>query len=239
VHGNIRSLEFLPFGQFAGFNIANCKSICEDSFLFEIADEAMASSRRDEVREEHGVEENALGTENHDLHEPARLGHFEESQKVHALIVSFFEKGLNPRGASVYVVIKVLAKWNSPSVITLEATNAVQMTEHTSYHTRNSCNALQEYEADEPFAFTHLIRFGFSDCIGIAGLQWGFDVMFVSCCDIRSPSKRSHHGKRNPVRPVLRVAMGDSDILSHLLFGESGPESAAEKSVSQITAYIG
>jgi hypothetical protein len=37
-----------------------------------------------------------LGTEDHDAHEGAGLGHLEEGEQVHALVVTFFQQCLNP-----------------------------------------------------------------------------------------------------------------------------------------------
>jgi hypothetical protein len=47
----------------------------EDGFFFKIAYEAMTSTWADEVGDEHGVEEDALSTEDCEAHEPARFAH--------------------------------------------------------------------------------------------------------------------------------------------------------------------
>jgi hypothetical protein len=37
-----------------------------------------------------------LGAEDHDAHEGTGLGHFEEGQKVHALVVGFLQQSFDP-----------------------------------------------------------------------------------------------------------------------------------------------
>lgn len=58
----------------------------------------MAGAGREEVGGEEAVEEDALGAEDHDAHEGAGLGYFEEGEEVHTFVVGFFEEGFDPVG---------------------------------------------------------------------------------------------------------------------------------------------
>ena len=93
---DLGGLEGLPLGQFAGVDVVDGEGVGEHGLLFEVADEAVAGAGRDEVGEEEAVEEDALGAEDHEAHKGARLGHFEEGEEVHALVVGFFEEGFDP-----------------------------------------------------------------------------------------------------------------------------------------------
>lgn len=58
----------------------------------------MADAWGDEVGDEEAVEEDALGAEDHEAHEPVWFGEFEEGEEVHAFVVGFFEEGFYPGG---------------------------------------------------------------------------------------------------------------------------------------------
>ncbi|CRJ86145.1 hypothetical protein BN1723_000082 [Verticillium longisporum] len=104
----VSSLAFL--------DLADAARVRVHGLLLEVADEAMRDLGRDEIRQEHAVEEDALGTDEHDLHEPARLRHLHKGQQVHALIVRLLEQRLDP------------------AVVALHATKAAEMAEHASDH---------------------------------------------------------------------------------------------------------
>lgn len=69
------------------FEILNRESICEDCFFFEVTDEAMTCSGREEVAEEERIEEDTLSAKYHGTHEDTGFVHFEEGKKMHALII--------------------------------------------------------------------------------------------------------------------------------------------------------
>lgn len=71
------------------FEILDGEGIGKDCFFFEIADEAMTGTRRKEVAEEEGIEEDALGAKDHSAHEDAGFVHFKEGEKVHSFIVCY------------------------------------------------------------------------------------------------------------------------------------------------------
>ncbi len=89
--GNLGRLKSFPLGQLAGLDVGNGQRVRHDGLLLEITDESMAGAGRDEIGEEHAVEEDALGAEDHQTHEPAGLGHLEEGQQMHAFVVRFLE----------------------------------------------------------------------------------------------------------------------------------------------------
>lgn len=69
------------------FEILDREGIGEDCFFFEIADEAMTSARGEEVAEEKGIEEDALGAKDHGAHEDTGFVHFKKGEEVHAFII--------------------------------------------------------------------------------------------------------------------------------------------------------
>ena len=72
-------------------NLVDGSRVSVHCFLFEIADKAVDNARRKDVRDEESVKEDALGADNHELHEPAGLAHLHKGQEVHALVVAFLE----------------------------------------------------------------------------------------------------------------------------------------------------
>lgn len=68
----------LPLGQLAGFDLLDGPCVSDDGLFLEVADEAVAGAWRDEVREEEAVEEDTLGAEDHETHEPAGFGQLHE-----------------------------------------------------------------------------------------------------------------------------------------------------------------
>lgn len=94
--GNLGGLEVLPLGQLAGVDVGDGERVGEDGLLLEVADEAVAGARGNEVGEEHAVEKDTLGAEDHKAHKGAWGGHFEEGEEVHAFVVGFFEESFDP-----------------------------------------------------------------------------------------------------------------------------------------------
>ena len=93
---DFRGLEGFPFRKSSSVNVIDGAGVGEHGFFFEVADEAVARTRRDEVGEEEGVEEYALGAEDHGLHEEAWFGHFKKGEEVHTFVVGFFQEGFDP-----------------------------------------------------------------------------------------------------------------------------------------------
>lgn len=123
---NVRRHHLLPLRKSTSVEICDLACVRQHCLFFKIADEAVACSRRDEVGDEHGVEEDALRSEDHELHEGTGFGHFEEGQEVHALVVGFFEQGFDP------------------AVVTLHAAHAVKVTEHACYHSGDAGDGFEE-----------------------------------------------------------------------------------------------
>lgn len=90
----------------------------------------MAGAGGDEVRDEHGVEEDALRAEDHDFHEPAWFGHLEEREEVHALVIRFLQQRFNP------------------PVIPLHPAQRMEMPEHACDHSWHPRNGFEEYHPD-------------------------------------------------------------------------------------------
>jgi hypothetical protein len=67
-----------------------------------------------------------LGAENHDTHKGTGLGHFEEGQEVHALVVGLFQQRFYP------------------PVVALHAAHTVQVAEHACYHSGDSGDGFEE-----------------------------------------------------------------------------------------------
>ena len=90
-----------PLGQVAGLDLLDDAAVGVHGFLLDVADEAVARPRRQQVREEHAVEEDALRAQDGHLHEPSRFGELHEGEEVHPLVVGFFEKGFDPVRAAL------------------------------------------------------------------------------------------------------------------------------------------
>lgn len=107
-----------PFGQQALVDLVEAARVRVHGLLLEVPDEAVGDFGGDEVRQEHAVEEDALGAEDHDFHEPARLRHLHERQEVHALVEALLEERLDP------------------AVVALHAAQAAEVAEHAGDHAR-------------------------------------------------------------------------------------------------------
>lgn len=97
-NSKLRNLEIGigPLGQVSLLNFLETARVCVDGLLLEIADKAMRDLWRDQVADEHGVEEHTLSADDDSLHEPSRLRHLHECQEVHPLIVRLFEERFDP-----------------------------------------------------------------------------------------------------------------------------------------------
>src|SRR5262249_41658862 len=98
--GNLRGFETLPCGKPSTLDIFNCVAIGLGRLLFEISDKAVASLGGDKVSQKEAIGKDALGTKDHQLHEPSWLGHLEEGEKVHSFVVSIFQQGFDPVNVS-------------------------------------------------------------------------------------------------------------------------------------------
>lgn len=91
-----RKVGIRPSRKVTLFDFSNGTGVCMNSLLFEITNKSVDNARRQEICDEEAVEEDALCTNNHHLHEPARLTHLHESQKMHSLVVALLEESLDP-----------------------------------------------------------------------------------------------------------------------------------------------
>ena len=96
-------------GEGAGVDGGDAARVGQHGFFLEVADEAVAGARRDEVGGDEGVEEDALRAEEHQAHEDARFGQREEGEEVHALVVGFFEEGFDPVRRNT---VSIVAAWS-------------------------------------------------------------------------------------------------------------------------------
>lgn len=90
LHCDLWCFQIGPFRQFALLDFLNGAGVGDDRFFFEVADEAVTGARRDQVGDEEAVEEDALGPKDHQTHEPAWFGEFEEGQQVHTFVERLF-----------------------------------------------------------------------------------------------------------------------------------------------------
>lgn len=132
-NSNIGNLEvwITPFREIAAFDLSNRPRVCMHGFFLEIADEAVHNTGVQKVGHEEGVEEDALRTNDHELHEPAGLAHLHEREEMHSLVVALFEECLDP------------------AVVALHPAKTAEVTEHTADHARDAGNAFEEDESDE------------------------------------------------------------------------------------------
>lgn len=77
---DIRDLKprISPLWKVAVLDFTNSTGVRVHGFLFEVSDEPVDDPGMEEVRDEEGVEEDALGSDDHELHEPAGLAHLHE-----------------------------------------------------------------------------------------------------------------------------------------------------------------
>lgn len=124
------------------FNLVNGSRVGVNSFLLQVSDEAVDNLGSNKVCEEHSVEKDTLGADDHELHEPAGFAKLHEHQKMHTLVVTLLEERLDP------------------TVVALHAAEAVEVAKHTAYHARHAGNALKKDEANEllSVSISHLIH---------------------------------------------------------------------------------
>lgn len=132
-NSNIRNAELgiLPLGERTLVNFLETSRISVDGLLLEVSDEAVHNLGGHEVGEEEAVEEEALCANDHGLHEPTRLAHLHERQEMHAFVVALLEEGFDP------------------AVVSLHASEAVEVTQHTAHHSWHASDAFEEDESDK------------------------------------------------------------------------------------------
>ena len=82
--GDVGYLELgiRPPREAAALELVDAPRVRVHRLLLEVPDEAVADPGRDQIADEEGVEEDALGAEDHELHEPSWLAHLHEGQEV-------------------------------------------------------------------------------------------------------------------------------------------------------------
>ncbi|KXH63971.1 hypothetical protein CNYM01_13806 [Colletotrichum nymphaeae SA-01] len=182
-----------PLRQQALVDLVETARVRVHGLLLEVPDEAVGDLGGDEVRQEHAVEEDALGAEDHDLHEPARLRHLHERQEVHALVEALLEERLDP------------------AVVALHAAQAAEVAEHAGDHARDCFTNIQvslaipkfaekkkkkkkKKKKNSPPAILSKKMNRTSHCASVSGLSATNDVVgfFLStCCSEPNPVARS------------------------------------------------
>ena len=99
----------------------------------------------------------------------------------------------------------------------------MQMAKHASDHARDTSDALEEDEPNEPFPFAHSIVSVGALGVGVLGAVEHVLVVSIAGGLVGTPSKEAHHGEGDPIRPSLGVAMSDADA-THILFRVTGGE---------------
>lgn len=197
-HRNLRRFELLPLRQLPSVNICNGARVGNDGFLLEKTDKAVANPRRHEVSQEEAIIENSLGSKNHGFHEPAWLSHLHERQEVHTLVVCFLQQCFDPKRVSTPDVSDGYPIRHSPSIVSLQASQTVKMTDRRRHHPWNTCYTLQEEHSYQPFALRQTL------VVGIAGSS------------VHTKPQQSDHHQRHSVPPIVRGAMSDLNQV-HLL----------------------
>lgn len=131
----------------------------------------MADGGVDKVGEEKSVAKDSLGAEDHELHEPTGLSHFEKGQQVHAFVVGVFEEGFDPGSWVSSRPLAASTGLDLPAIVPLHPSQAAQMSKHPPHHARDPGNGFEEDESDQPFAFTHDVWF--VGVVAVAGEQIG------------------------------------------------------------------
>lgn len=120
-----------PLLKAAMVKLKQAAGVSVNSLFLKVADEAVANLGREEVRDEHGVVEDALSTKNDKSHKPAGLVHLKEGEEMHSLVVRLLEKRLDP------------------ALVGLETANGLEVAQAASNHAGNTSNGLKEDEANE------------------------------------------------------------------------------------------
>jgi hypothetical protein len=89
--GDLGRFEIVPQRQLALLHLLDGMSVSLASLLFEVAHKSMADFGIHNIGQEEPVAENTLCPEDHQLHKQARLGHLQEGEKVHSLVVGIVE----------------------------------------------------------------------------------------------------------------------------------------------------
>lgn len=170
-----------PLRELPGLEVLDGEGVGEHGLLLEVADEAVAGARGHEVGEEHAVEEDALGAEDHEFHEPAGLGHLEECEEVHALVVGLLQQRLDP------------------AVVPLHPSEAVEMAKHAGHHSWDASHGFEEHEPDEPLAFAHGVGFGASNGVFVPCFLCRCDIVLVTSCCVGDKTQHADHGQGHAV----------------------------------------
>ena len=194
-NGDLGCRELLPARQLPGIEVADGLGVGPDRLLLQVPDEAMTDLWRQEVGQEHAVVEDPLGSEDHEFHEPARLGHLHEGEQMHSLIVCLLQERLDP------------------AVVSLQPSQAVEMSQAGPNHAGDPGHALQKEEADEPLAFGH----GSPPSLGgqwrVFAADRVFSVVCVPGAGIHAESEKPDHAQRDPVSPIFDFALRDLDCV--------------------------
>ena len=83
----------------------------------------------------------------HQTHEQARFLHFQESKEMHPLCCSLAQDARAYE--HILTIVRLFKESLHPAVVTLHSPQAVQMSHHTSDHSRNTSNALEEQISNE------------------------------------------------------------------------------------------
>lgn len=115
------------------------------------------------------------------------LAHLHERQEMHPLVVAFLKQRLDP------------------SVIALESSKAMEMSQHPGYHARNTGDGLEEQEADHP------LRLGQGlDGVGGGGRVQLVDLLLAAHprASVHTPATETHELPGKIISPCLRLAVG-------------------------------
>lgn len=115
----------------SSFDFVNGARVGMNSLLLEVAHESVDKSRREEVENEERVEEDALCTDDHELHEATGFAHLHKCEEMHALVVRLLEERLDE------------------AIVSLHPSQAAQVAKHSTYHTWHAGYRLKENEPNQ------------------------------------------------------------------------------------------
>jgi len=192
--GNAK-LGVVPLGQVTVLDLLNAAGVGMDGLLLKISDKSVNNLGGDEVRDEKTVEEDALSSNDHHLHEPARLAHLHECQEVHPLVVALLEECLDP------------------TVVSLHASKTSEVAQHAADHAWNSGDALQEDETHQPLRLgKRLLCHNRSCWVLLVNLLFTIHARGL----VHAPSGKAHNLPGHPVTFGSGLSVGRYDS-SHLL----------------------
>jgi len=134
VNRDLRCFLGLPVWYFVSFfgSCFDCMGVCLNSFFFEVSNDSMGDSRKSEIQHWEKGYIRVLCWHNSKSKKKWRLLDFQECQKVHSFVFSFFQQCVDP------------------TVVSFHCSQRSKMSVHRCNKPRHTCNGFQEEHPIQP-----------------------------------------------------------------------------------------